>query len=175
MRFHSVPRKTRDSDPDDGQPEIGIPFGLGIFPGLGNPHEIAGAGNDDEQVVAPENEPRPHTPGNARAAGALHDIEAGGEQHIAAEGEDDGGGMERPHTAEIRPAMVGKIEKARPGQLQRDDQADKESGDTPEDRGDDAIFDQRVLIAGLVKRVAPFQSARPERDDDQRADAKEKE
>ena len=62
-------------DPDDGQPEIHVPFGLGIFLRLGDAEQIAGGGKHDEELIAPEHEPGRPTPREPRAAGALHDIE----------------------------------------------------------------------------------------------------
>ena len=93
-------------DPDDGQPEIDIPFGLGIFLRLGDAEQIAGGGQHDEELVAPEHEPGRPAPREPRAAGALHDIERGGDQRIAAEGEDDGGGVQRPQAAEAGPGQI---------------------------------------------------------------------
>jgi 23S rRNA (cytosine1962-C5)-methyltransferase len=44
--------------PNDRQPQIRVPFRFGIFLGLGYAEQIAGAGNQDEEVVADDNEPR---------------------------------------------------------------------------------------------------------------------
>ena len=49
-------------DPDDGQPQIGVPFRLGVFLGLGNAEQIAGAGDHDEEVVAEDDEPGRESP-----------------------------------------------------------------------------------------------------------------
>ena len=38
------------SDPDDSEPDVDIPFRLGIFLGLGDAKEIAGAGDGDEKI-----------------------------------------------------------------------------------------------------------------------------
>ena len=58
LRFRSVPRKTSEiGDPDDGQPEVDVPFGLGVFRDWVMPSEIAGGGQHDEELVAPEDEP----------------------------------------------------------------------------------------------------------------------
>ena len=87
-------------DPDDGQPEIGVPFRLGIFLRLGDAEQIAGAGDHDEEIVAEHHEPRREIAGEPRPAGALHDIERGGDQHVAAEGEDHRRGVQRAQAAE---------------------------------------------------------------------------
>jgi hypothetical protein len=68
----------------------------------------------------------------ARAGGALHDVEAGGDQRVAAEGEDHRRGVQRPQPPEGRPRQV-EVER-REGELQRDDDADEEAGDAPEHR-----------------------------------------
>ena len=94
-------------DPDDGEPEIDIPFGLGIFAALGDAEQIAGGGQDDEQLVAPEHEPGEIAEGQLRAAGALDDIEAGADQRVAAKGEDHRRGVQRPQPAEIEPFEIG--------------------------------------------------------------------
>src|SRR3546814_12952887 len=43
--------------PDDGQPQIGVPFRFSIFAALGDAGEITGGGQDDEQLIAEEQEP----------------------------------------------------------------------------------------------------------------------
>ena len=93
-------------DPDDGQPEVGVPFRLGIFLRLGDAEQIAGAGDDDEEVVAEHDEPGREVAGEPRAAGALHDIERGRDQHVAAEGEDHRRGVQRPEAAERDPGQI---------------------------------------------------------------------
>src|SRR5690606_21634905 len=68
------------------------------------------------------------------AAGALHDVERRTHQGVAAEGEDGGGGMDRPQPAEGRP-FKAEIER-RESKLKGDIDADCESRDTPEGRRD---------------------------------------
>ena len=62
-------------DPDDGQPQIGVPFRLGVFLGLGNAKQIAGAGDHDEEVVADDDEPGRDVAGEPCPAGLLNHIE----------------------------------------------------------------------------------------------------
>ena len=93
-------------DPDDREPQVGVPFGLGVFLRLGDAEQIAGAGDHDEEVVAEHDEPRREVAGEPRAAGALHDVERGGEQHVAAEREDHRRGVQRPQAAERDPRQV---------------------------------------------------------------------
>ncbi len=134
-------------DPDDGQPEVGVPFRLGIFLRLGDAEQIAGAGDDDEEVVAEHDEPGRDVAGQPRARGALHDIERGGDQHIAAEGEDGGRGVQRPQAAEIDPLV--EIEQ-RKRQLEGDDDADGEGGDAPEHRRHAGELDRPQIVVGLA-------------------------
>ena len=123
----SVPRNTRQiGDPDERQPDIDIPLGLGIFAGLGDAEQIARGGEDDEELVAPEHEPGEIAESEPRPAGALDDIEAGGDQSVAAKSKDDRRGMQRPQTAEIGPWQV-EIEH-RKGELQGDDHAHEKPG-----------------------------------------------
>ena len=131
-------------DPDDGQPEVGIPFRLGIFLRLGDAEQIAGAGDQDEEIVAEHDEPGREIAGKARAAGLLHDVERGRDQHVAAEGEDHRGGVQRPQPAEAGP---GQIEVQRgPGQLRGDDEADEKAGNAPEHRHDGGELDRAHIV-----------------------------
>ena len=92
--------------PDDDQPEVGVPLGLGVLLRLGDAHHVAGDGEQAEQVVAEQHEQRAELVGHARPRGALHDVERGRDQRIAAEAEDDAGGVHRPQPAEARPAGI---------------------------------------------------------------------
>ncbi len=132
-------------DPDDGEPQVDVPFGLGIFAALGDAHQIAGGRQHDEQLVAPEHEPGEIAEGQPHPVGALDHIEARGDQRVAAEGEDHGGGMQRPQPAEIEPLKVRVP--GREGELQRDDDADQKAHDPPEHRGDGAGPHHAVEIA----------------------------
>jgi hypothetical protein len=62
----------------------------------------------------------------------LHDIHGRGDQDVAAEGEDDGRGVQRPQATERQEREV-EIEH-RKGEFERDPQPDRESGDPPEHR-----------------------------------------
>ena len=138
-------------DPDDGQPDVDIPFGLGIFARLGDAHDIAGGGQHDEQLIAPEDEAGDRREGEPRPAGALHDIEAGGDQRIAAKGEDDRRRVQRPQPPE---AGIFKPQvEHREGQLQRDGQPDEQADDAPEGRRDDPPADRIIVIARMVDRL----------------------
>ena len=137
-------------DPDQGQPQIHVPLRLGIFLRLGDAEQVSGGGKHNEELVAPEHEPGRPASGKTRAARALHDIERARDQHIAAEGEDHRGGMQRPQAAEARPFEV-EIEDGI-GKLPGDEVADEKPGDAPDHRGDDAGADDPVGIAGLIHR-----------------------
>jgi 23S rRNA (cytosine1962-C5)-methyltransferase len=129
-------------DPDDCQEKIGVPLGLRILLALRDAEQVAGAGHDDEDVVAPHDEPRRPAAGEARVARALHHVERGREQHVAAEGEDHRRRVQRAKPAEARP---GHIEvQRRKGQLPSDHDADEKAGDAPEYRGERGELDRSV-------------------------------
>ena len=123
-------------DPHDIQPDIGIPFRLGIFLRLRNAHQVAGCGDDAEQVVAKQDEPRGQLVRQARTRGSLHHIEGRGDQRIAAEAEDHAGGVHRTEAAEARP---GGVEcQVRIDELPGDPVADEKSSHDPDHRQDNA-------------------------------------
>jgi 23S rRNA (cytosine1962-C5)-methyltransferase len=78
VRFRALHQRADEDgqigNPDHRQPQIDIPFRLGIFLALGDAQEIAGGGQHDEQLIAPEHEAGEGREGQTRAAGALHDI-----------------------------------------------------------------------------------------------------
>ena len=134
--------------PDDGQPEIGVPFRLGVFLRLRDAEQIAGAGDDDEEIVAEHDEPRRQIADEPRARGALHDVERGGDQHVAAEGEDHRRRVQRTQAAEGGPRQI-EIED-RQGELAGDVEADGEAGDAPEHGGDGREFDRAEIVVRLA-------------------------
>ncbi|MNV35626.1 hypothetical protein D3C71_1270770 [compost metagenome] len=75
-------------NPDDGQPDIDIPFRLRIFATLGNTEQVAGGGHDDEEIISPEHEPAEIAAEEARATGSLHHVKRRGNQRISPESED---------------------------------------------------------------------------------------
>ena len=93
-------------DPDDHQPDVGVPFGLGIFARLRDPHEVAAGGEDAEQIVAQQHEPGAELVGQAGPRGPLHDVERGRDQRVAAEAEDHAAGVYGPQAAETGPGRV---------------------------------------------------------------------
>ena len=61
MRFFAAQKSANVDreidDPDDDQPDVRIPFRLGIFLRLGDAHEIAARGQHAEQIIAEQHEP----------------------------------------------------------------------------------------------------------------------
>ena len=108
-------------NPHNRQEQIGVPFWLGIFLGLRNAKKIAGAGDDDEEIVAKHDEPRRDVTGEPRTAGPLHDVERRRDQHVAAKRKDDRRCMQWTQPAEGGPGQI-EIESGK-RELQRDDQA----------------------------------------------------
>jgi hypothetical protein len=151
MRLLALEQRAQEDDqighPDDGQPQIDIPFRLGIFAALGNAQQIAGRRHDDEQLIAPEHEPGEIAAKQPRAGGALDHVERRRDQRVAAEGEDHRRGVQRTGPAEIQPGLDVEI---RIGELEGDDDAHQKADNTPEGGGDDAVTDNLVEIAGFV-------------------------
>ncbi len=137
-------------DPDDGQPDIDIPFRLGIFARLGDAHDIAGRGQHDEQLVSPEHEPSQRGKGQPRAAGALHDIKARRDQRVAAKGKDHRRCVQRPQSPEAG-IFNAKVQGGK-GQLQGDVEPCQKSRQPPEDGRDHAPADRIVIIFPLIGR-----------------------
>jgi hypothetical protein len=111
-------------------------------------HEIPGAGDQDEEVVAQDHEPGREVAREANAAGALHDVERGRDEHVAPEGEDHRGGVERPQTPEAR-VFEPEVELRRP-ELEGDDAADEEARDAPDHRGDRRELDRAEIVVRLA-------------------------
>ena len=130
-------------NPHHGEPDIDVPLGLGIFLALGDAHQIAGGGQHDEQLIAPEHEARERRESQPRPAGALHHIERGGDQRIAAKGEDDRRGVQRTQAPEVE---IRREVQQRIGELKRNGEAHKKARHAPEHRGDDAPADHLVII-----------------------------
>src|SRR6267154_4562722 len=61
--------------PDNRQPQIGIPFRLGIFLGLRYPEQVAGARDENEEIITEHDKPRRKIAGKTNPAALLHDIE----------------------------------------------------------------------------------------------------
>ena len=147
-----APRERADVEqeirhPDDDQPQVGIPFGLGVLFRLGHAHEITADRKHAEQVVAEEYEPRADLASQPRPRGSLDDMEGCGNQCIAAEAEDDAGGVGRPHPSEGRPRCVeGEIG---PGELGGNPHAHEHAENGPGHRQHDADLDRVVVVAGL--------------------------
>ena len=133
-------------DPDQRQPQVGVPFRLSVFLALCDAEYVAGAGNGDEQLIAPNDEPRRPSSSQPRAAGTLHDIEGCPDQDVAPEGEDHCGGVQRPQLAEAGPRQVEV--QLRKGELPGNDIADHETGDAPEDGGNCGKLDRAVHEPG---------------------------
>ena len=146
---HDGAKKDQEIDhPHDRQEQVGVPFRLGIFLGLRNAEQIAGAGNDDEEIVAEHDKPRRDLAGQPRAAGALHDIERRRDQHVAAKREDHRRCVQRPQAAEGDPGQI-EIEN-RKCQLKRDVESDGEAGNAPEHGGDGRELDRPHVVVGLA-------------------------
>jgi len=156
MRFAALEERADEDreigDPDDGEPQVDVPFGLGIFTRLGDAQYVAGGGEHDEELVAPEHEAGETRQRKAGAAGALHDVEARRDERVAAEREDYRRRVQRPQPAE-RGVFKAQIED-REGQLERDEETGEEADHAPEHRRDHAPADGIVVVsAGIDRRL----------------------
>ena len=109
-------------DPDNRQPQIHIPLGLGIFAALRDAKKITRSRENDKQLVAPEYEPSERREGKLGAARALHHVETAGDKDIAAKSENHCRRMQRPHPPEVE---IGLEIELRERQLRRDKDAGK--------------------------------------------------
>src|SRR6202044_4173152 len=116
-------------DPDHRQPEVGVPLGLDIFLPLGDAEQVAGASDQDEDIVAEYDEPGSKIASQTRAAGALHDIERRRQKNVAAETKDRRRGVQGLQAAEVEPRR-----ELPPGEeeLEGDDDADRDPRQAPE-------------------------------------------
>ena len=93
----------RVQNPDDGEPQINMPFRLGIFTALSDAHRIAEGGHHNEELIPPEDEVREGRPAKQPgAAGALHDMKTGPDQDRSAECKDRGRCVNWPEASEIQ-------------------------------------------------------------------------
>ena len=126
---HRAEEHQEVDDPDHRQPEVGAPLGLRIFLALGDAEQVAGAGDQDEDIVAEYDEPGSKIASQTRAAGALHDIERRRQKNVAAETKDRRRGVQGLQAAEVEPRRdieTGKDE------LKGDDDADRHARQSPE-------------------------------------------
>ena len=118
-------------DPDDGQPEVGVPFRLRVLLALGDAEQVAGRGDQDEELVSQQDEPGQRLAAEqAGAAGALHDVKSSADQCRAPEGEDRRRRVQRPQPAEGQEFRVEA--ELRPDKLGGNNDADQEGGNSPE-------------------------------------------
>ena len=152
---HRAEEHQEVDDPDHRQPEVGVPFGLRIFLALGDAEQVAGAGDQDEEIVAEYDEPGSKIASQTRAAGALHDIERRRQKNVAAETKDRRRGVQGLQAAEVEPRR--DIETGE-DELKGDDDADRHARQSPEQGEQDRDLDGREVVvrqpANLQRR--PF-------------------
>lgn len=94
MRFFTVFERHHENSqighPDKSQPQVGIPFGLGIFLALRHSEKIAQPRQQDKNLIPLEGKHRHFVVPQPRFASALHDVIAGRKQRIAAESKNHG-------------------------------------------------------------------------------------
>ena len=149
--------------PDDGQPPVDIPFRLGIFLGLRRPQQIAGCGQNDHQLITPEDEPCQVATPQARGACPLDHVKGGRDQRVAPEGEDHRRGVQRTHPPEVQISVRPLEIKRGKGKLKGDDHADQKPDNPPTSGGDHSgahdavhVFSRKIALddrfTGLAQR-----------------------
>src|SRR6478672_7479469 len=103
---------------------------------------------DDKEVIAEDHEPRRKIAGEPGAASALHDVERGREQNIAAESENDRGRVKRPQPSEIDEGQI-EIEPGK-SQLESNVKADGKAGDAPKHRRQRRKLDRPEIVVRLA-------------------------
>jgi hypothetical protein len=111
---------------------------------LGDAEHVAGDREDAEQVVTEKHEPRTQLIGQPCPRRALHDVERCRDKGVAAEAEDDRGGVNGTQAAEARPAGIkGQI---RGDEQPRDPIADQKAEHDPAQGENDAGAARIVVI-----------------------------
>src|SRR4051812_11517360 len=136
VRFLALHQRHQENEkighPDNRQPKVGVPFGFGVFLGLGYSEKIASAGYDYKEVIAKNDKPWRKVAGEAYPRSLLDDVERSRDQHIAAEGEDHRRRVQGPEPAKAGPGQI-KIQPG-PCELGCDYQSDRETRNPPEHR-----------------------------------------
>src|SRR3546814_15528745 len=107
MRLFALDQRTHIgdevNDPDQRQPEIDIPFRLGVFLALGDTEDIAKRSQNDEKLVAEEQEPADGPAAEQpRPAGPLPNKKRRTTQGVPPEAENGSPGVDR-HSPPERP------------------------------------------------------------------------
>src|SRR5262249_33920811 len=132
-------------DPHHGEPKVRIPFWFRILFALRNTQQVAGAGDQHEQLVAPDDEPRGPASRQSGAAGALHDIKRSRNQYVATEGKNHRRGVQRSQAPETGPGQI-KVQR-RKSKLPGYDIAHDKTDNAPNQPGDGGNFDGSIHVA----------------------------
>ena len=102
LAFHQRAQKYQQvADPNDGQPNIDIPFWFGIFAALRNAQQIASSRHDDKEIIAPEDKPSEIAAPKSRPRRALNNIKRSCDEGVATKGENHSRCVEWPKPPEI--------------------------------------------------------------------------
>mmetsp|Transcript_22328 Transcript_22328/g.88078 ORF Transcript_22328/g.88078 Transcript_22328/m.88078 type:complete len:559 (+) Transcript_22328:2076-3752(+) len=142
--------------PDHGDQQVDRPLEFGVFLAGGVAQRQRDRGQQDDELPAPEREPRQLGQEEPGLAGALHDVVAGREQRAAAERKNDRVGMQRSQAAIAEPGNA-EVEVG-PGQLGGNDDAHQHAHHPPQDGRQRKRAHRSVLVCrpgggqGLVVR-----------------------
>ncbi len=131
-------------DPDHGDQQIDGPFQFRVLLPLGPAHRQRNGRQQDDQLPPPENKGGEPVAEQAGMAGSLDHIERGAHQRAAAEGEDDGIGVQRAQPAVAEPRQI-EVERG-PEQLSGDEHARHHSHQAPNDGCDGELANDAIIV-----------------------------
>ncbi len=137
------------ANPNDSQPDINIPFRLGIFFGLGCTQKVSCRGQHNEQLVSPEYKPHQIATKQAHPRGSLHDVETRGQQGVATKGKNHRTCVQRAQATKVCKRCAPVEIQRRKRELKGDQDPNGKTCHAPKGRRDHAGADDIVFIVAL--------------------------
>ncbi len=150
----------RIGDPDKRDQDVDRPLELGVFLAARKAERQGERRQHDDELPAPEDDVGQDAKGEPRVAGPLHDIEAGGHQGAAAEGEDHGIRMQGAQASIRQERDPGK--QIGPDQFGGDDDTHQHANNAPYDghhreaRHNLVVVDLRGWISKTLRHEWPL-------------------
>jgi hypothetical protein len=136
------------ADPHHGDQDVDRPLELGILLGGGVAQRERHDRRQDHRLPAPEGEGRQLVAEQPRLAGTLYHVIRGRHQRGAAEGEDDGIGVQRAQATEAGPRQI-EVE-LRPYQLCGKDDTEEHAHDAPHHCHDRELPNYLVVVGRVL-------------------------
>ena len=143
----------REGDPEHGDHDVEQPRQLGVLLALRGPGHERERRGDDEQLPAPEVHLRQDVAEEPRLQQPLHRVVGAGEDDVAAEGEDDGVGVQRPEPAE---GEVRRQVQPRQEEHRRDQDAHEHADHGPHHGGQEEEPRGSIVVADGVAHRFPI-------------------